>query len=526
MAVTLKIKRRASSGNAGSPATLKSGELAFNENTSDKLLYYGYGDDGSGNATSIVAIGGAEIPNAGLANSAVTINSNSVSLGGSLTLDSDDIGEGSTNQYFTNTRARGAVSVTDAGGDGSLAYDSSTGVITYTGPSSSEVRAHLSATTASGITYNSSTGVIALSAVPNSSLANSSLTINSSSVSLGGSLTLDTDAVGEGSSNLYFTDGRAQAAISVTDAGGDGSLAYDNSTGVITYTGPSAAETRAHISATTNTGVTYNSGTGVVALASIPNSSLTNSAVTVNSNSVSLGASITLDTDDVGEGSSNLYYTDARSRAALSGSGGVIYNSSTGAFTLGSIPNSALSNSSITINGVATPLGGSTTTTTVGGSLGGTITLQGTAGEVAIATNSGTNTFTFGLPSDVNVNNDLAVGGDVTVTGDLTVNGALVSLSTTEVKVEDKNILLGDTASPNDTTADGGGITLKGASDYSIVWVNATDSWTFNQNINVTTGGLSIGGTQVINSSRVVSNLAITGSGNTIDNIEIDGGTF
>ena len=524
MAVTLKIKRRASSGNAGSPATLKSGELAFNENTSDRLLYYGYGDDGSGNATSIVAIGGAEIPNAGLANSAVTINSNSVSLGGSLTLDSDDIGEGSTNQYFTNTRARGAVSVTDAGGDGSLAYDSSTGVITYTGPSSSEVRAHLSATTASGITYNSSTGVIALSAVPNSSLANSSLTINSSSVSLGGSLTLDTDAVGEGSSNLYFTDGRAQAAISVTDAGGDGSLAYDNSTGVITYTGPSAAETRAHISATTNTGVTYNSGTGVVALASIPNSSLTNSAVTVNSNSVSLGAAITLDTDDVGEGSTNLYYTDARSRAALSGSGGVVYNSSTGGFTLGSIPNSALINSSITINGVETPLGGSTTTTTVNTGLGSTVTLQGTAGEVSVAT-SGT-TFTFGLPDSVNITNDLAVGGDVTVTGDLTVNGALVSLSTTEVKVEDKNILLGDTASPTDVTADGGGITLKGASDYSITWVNATDSWTFNQNINVTTGGLSIGGTQVINGSRVVSNLAITGSGNTVDNVTLDGGTF
>ena len=42
----------------------------------------------------------------------------------------------------------------------------------------------------------------------------------------------------------------------------------------------------------------------------------------------------------------------------------------------------------------------------------------------------------------------------------------------------------------------------------------------------MTTGGLSIGGTQVINGSRVVSNLAITGSGNTIDNVTLDGGTF
>ena len=390
MAVTLKIKRRASSGNAGSPSTLKSGELAFNENTSDKLLYYGYGDDGSGNATSVIAIGGEAIPNSGLANSSVTINSNSLSLGGSLTLDTDDIGEGSSNLYHTTARARGA------------------------------------------------------------------------------------------------------------------------------------------LSATTNTGVTYTSGTGVIALASIPNSSLTNSAVTVNSNSVSLGASITLDTDDIGEGSSNLYYTDARSRGAVSATAnsGLTYNSSTGVFNLASIPNTALANSSITINGVATPLGGSTTTTSVSTGLGTTVTFQGTAGEVDVATNSGTSTFTIGLPNDVNITNDLSVGNDLTVTGDLTVNGALVSLSTTEVKVEDKNIVLGDTSTPTDTTANGGGITLKGASDYTIVWLDATNSWTFNQNINVTTGGLSIGGTQVINGSRVVSNLAITGSGNTIDNVTLDGGTF
>ena len=84
--VTIKIKRRASSGSAGAPGSLKSGELAFNENTSDKKLYYGYGDDGSGNATSIISIAGENIPNSGLANSSVTINGNSLALGGSLTL--------------------------------------------------------------------------------------------------------------------------------------------------------------------------------------------------------------------------------------------------------------------------------------------------------------------------------------------------------------------------------------------------------------------------------------------------------
>ena len=97
-------------------------------------------------------------------------------------LKTDDLPEGSSNLYHTTARARGAVSVTDAGGDGSLSYNSSNGVFTYTGPSASEVRAHLTANKGlsvssgefnidsanvrgmfsggTGITYNSGTGAI------------------------------------------------------------------------------------------------------------------------------------------------------------------------------------------------------------------------------------------------------------------------------------------------------------------------------------------------------------------------------
>ena len=42
--------------------------------------------------------------------------------------DTDDR-EGSSNRYFTNARARSAISVTDSGGDGSLAYNSGTGLL-------------------------------------------------------------------------------------------------------------------------------------------------------------------------------------------------------------------------------------------------------------------------------------------------------------------------------------------------------------------------------------------------------------
>ena len=103
--------------------------------------------------------------------------------------DTDDLSEGSSNQYFTNARARGAISVTDSGGDGSLGYNSSTGVITYTGPSASEVRAHLSVAGGSGLTYNATSGEFGTNAIPNSQLANSSLTVGSTSISLGATAT-------------------------------------------------------------------------------------------------------------------------------------------------------------------------------------------------------------------------------------------------------------------------------------------------------------------------------------------------
>lgn len=77
----------------------------------------------------------------------------------------------------------------------------------------------------------------------------------------------------------------------------------------------------------------------------------------------------------------------------------------------------------------------------------------------------------------VNITNNLTVGGN------LTVNGTTTTLDTTTLLVEDKNIELGVVTSPTDVTADGGGITLKGTTDKTISWVNATDSWTFNQKV-------------------------------------------
>jgi len=109
---------------------------------------------------------------------------------------------------------------------------------------------------------------LAANEISNGELANSSLTINGTEIALGASGSIDTDAINEGSNNLYYTTARADSAaknaISVTHVSGDGNATYNAATGVISVTGPSAAETRAHFSG--GTGVTYTSGTGEFAI--------------------------------------------------------------------------------------------------------------------------------------------------------------------------------------------------------------------------------------------------------------------
>ena len=200
----------------------------------------------------------------------------------SLNVDTDGISEGASNLYFTDARARGAMSVSG-----------------------------------NGISYNSATGVITLAA--------------------------DTDDVSEGT-NLYFTDARARGAVSLGSvAAGDIQLLQYNSAngelkvelsdvfsqlsagtglsysnGVYTLNADTSmvsengnlyfTDARARLAISVDTdGLAYNSATGQIALDA--------------------------DTDDISEGS-NLFFTDARARAAVQAdpaAGNLVqYNSSTG----------------------------------------------------------------------------------------------------------------------------------------------------------------------------------------------------
>ena len=108
---------------------------------------------------------------------------------------------------------------------------------------------------------------------------------------------------------------------------------------------------------------------------------------------------------------------------------------------------------------------------------------------------------------------------NVTIPGDLTVSGTTTTINTQTLDVEDKNIELGKVGTPTDTTADGGGITLKGTSDHTITWLNATDAWTFSEHINIGNGKeYRINGTSVLTGTTLGSNVT-TSSLTTVGNI-------
>ena len=173
---------------------------------------------------------------------------------------------------------------------------------------------------AGGITNAMLAGSIAAGklagSIGNSLLSNSAITIDGTSVSLGGSITTtNTVDMGDGfviedgdGTEVTITENKE---VKFVEGGGIDINWTDTSTGSdgdpydLTFTIASG-------------GVTNDMLAG-----SIANSKLSNNQITVNSNTAALGGTITLDSDDVGEGSSNLYHTAARARAAISAGTGV-----------------------------------------------------------------------------------------------------------------------------------------------------------------------------------------------------------
>ena len=149
--------------------------------------------------------------------------------------------------------------------------------------------------------------------------------------------------------------------------------------------------------------------------------------------------------------------------------------------------------------------GGTATTILAIGGSGAFTTLSSTQ------TISGNKTFTGTLDFSSATIATFETTGNVTVGGNLTVNGTVSTINSTTVSVDDKNLELGSTASPSDATADGGGITLKGATDKTFNWIDSTDSWTSSEHIDLASGKeFKIAGTSVLSGSTLGS--GVTGS--------------
>ena len=209
----------------------------------------------------------------------------------------DEITEGSTNLYHTAARARAAV-----GAGGSLSYNSLTGVFSYTTP--------------------------------------------------------NTDGITEGSTNLYHTTDRVRAAVGVASSfasplnyiSANGTFQHLNSGVTASTYGDSitvpvfTVNATGHITTVTNTGIRAGTTaqTGIVQLTDTEGSTSTTTAATPNAvttantkmkNYVDTAVAGKDNTDEITEGSTNLYFTTARARASVSASGSISYNSTTGVFS-------------------------------------------------------------------------------------------------------------------------------------------------------------------------------------------------
>ncbi len=130
----------------------------------------------------------------------------------------------------------------------------------------------------------------------------------------------------------------------------------------------------------------------------------------------------------------------------------------------------------------------------------------------AVTDETGTGALVFAnTPTLVTPNIGAATGTSLTLSGDLTVNGTTTTINSTTLAVDDKNIVLGDVDTPSDVTADGGGITLKGATDKTFNWVDATDAWTSSEHINLASGkALYLNGTLLKDATETLTNKTLT----------------
>jgi len=355
-------------------------DAATNANTASAIVKR----DGSGNFTAgtITADLTGTASSATALETARTINGVSFDGTANISFDTDSVSEGSTNQYFTNTRARGAVGVADGS---RLTYNSSTGEFDI----AAEAGDIESVTAGNGLTGGGTSGDVTLNIG-----AGTGVTVNADDIAIGQDVATNANVTFASVTADLTGDvtGNADTATALETARTIGGVSFDGSAN-INLPGVNAAG----------------------------NQDTSGNAATATS--LETARSIALSGDATGsanfDGSAN-----ATISATLADSGVTAgsYGSSS------AVPSITVDSkgrvTAVSTNSISTSFdiaADSGTTNAVAG--GETLTISGTANEVTTAVSG--NTVTVGLPDDV------------TIAGNLTVNGTTTTVATTNLEVTD-----------------------------------------------------------------------------------------
>jgi hypothetical protein len=146
--------------------------------------------------------------------------------------------------------------------------------------------------------------------------------------------------------------------------------------------------------------------------------------------------------------------------------------------------------------------------TGTGGAGGSATSVIAIGGSGAFATQAYVATAVAGVSVDLSGYAALAGAsftGNVVVGGNLTVNGTTTTINSTTLTTADKNIELAK-GSTTDAAADGGGITIHAAADYTLNWVAATAAWTSSTHFDLASAkSYKIAGTNVLSATAIGS---------------------
>jgi len=509
------------------PSSLKTAEIGYAMGTGTQAnggdrLYFGKGDDGSGNATSVVVVGGEYFANmldhvAGTltASSAIitdasskidvlnvdniTLNGNTISTtdtNGNLVLDPNGSGKvlmtqsvvggvstpvldsdaannsDAANKAYVDTQVAANNDIDIAGDTGTDNIEVASETLTFAGGTalttvvtSNTVTTNLDNTAVTPNTYGSGT------AIPNFTVDAQGRITNAGTTAISSTLDLAADG-GTDNGVLIGTD-------TLTVAGGKGIVTAVSGDTITVNLDSSEflGQFNASIVHDTLSGFVANEHIDHSAVSVIAGNGLTGGGTIAANRTLNVvgGDGITANADEI-----EVTVDDSTIElSATSGSGAIRVKD-------GGVTNAKLANDSITIGSTEIDLGA--TSTVIAG------LTQVDVDNIRILDNTVASTSGV-LTLDPNpIDSD---GGDVIIRGNLTVNGLQTIVNSTTVSINDLNMVLADSAA-NAAGADGAGLTIGGAgytgTKATFTYNGGNDEWEVNKTLNISSGSLEIGG--------------------------------